>query len=362
MLAIIRGGSMKVAPVLRSKYSGPAPPPLIVRRQPSLQQDERLFRAPGISKDPELIMRPMESTQSGIKRAATLPVRNKEIPSVDLEPFTGPSLFSNFKRSSTIDLGSKPTVHGVAATPQNAAPVSLQLPQGTTVCGDNFPQLEHSYINTPTQPRHRRKPICPKCHVLVSALDRLRQSVSSPGQGVPKPVDVPAPQSKARLGADQNPNPPELHCIDRTMRGIERKMSGLHLHEQRSNAQRTVPQPGPQRLHAKENPNAPQEFIRGPSQGELWNRHQADTSDDAGILHSFSKAAAEWSERCPEMPDPRNMSAKEMSQFIQRLPRSQSGTLHTRRRLSTSRTTQLRQPELRSQQDSDGLFRHSFGH
>jgi hypothetical protein len=178
MLEIIRQGisigipSASLKPSLRARISEEEPPRL---------------RAPGISTDkPESILRP-------IARAATMPAEYKQHKSVDFEPFEGPSLFSNFKRSMTTDekiqRWQQDRDSALMSKGQPVTPTHFP-----TICGTDLQGVKHVHM---TSGSHRpiplyngylqsALPVCKKCTILCEALDRLRQNLALSEQSSPK--------------------------------------------------------------------------------------------------------------------------------------------------------------------------------
>ena len=149
-------------------------------------EESPLRRAPGIpSETPELIPGPPA-------RAATMPTEVKQRGSVDFEPFNGPSLFSNFRRSMTTDENiqrwrqSRERV----STPETPA---AQIANATPVCGESVSGVEHVYMGSAvclgTAPRARKgsqgQLMCKNCAILVQTLDRLRQNLNTSTQSSP---------------------------------------------------------------------------------------------------------------------------------------------------------------------------------
>lgn len=139
-----------------------------------------LVRAPGISrKIPEPILKP-------ISRATTMSTEMAQQSSVDFEPFNGPSLFSNFRRSMTTDDNVQ---RWRRAREESSAPRSPPKPtrQPTPVCGELSFHVEHVYMsNTPSLApsshqthESETKPMCQKCVILVRTLGRLRRNLVS---------------------------------------------------------------------------------------------------------------------------------------------------------------------------------------
>lgn len=182
MLEIIRQG--------KSKVKSPLDRPVAISQRKSKEVEAPLLRAPGIPKEiPRLVQRPLT-------RSATLPADLKH-KNVELEPWVGPSLSSNFGRSMTTEekieqwrkkRSSKSATSSLTTTMRKVQPV----------CGDNNPGMQHIYMgdasNMSSLPRTTTKSIdlsaCKNCAILVQTLDRLRQNLASSAQGSPAPVAV----------------------------------------------------------------------------------------------------------------------------------------------------------------------------
>jgi hypothetical protein len=177
MLEIIKQGNSTSIP-----SSSPRPS---LRARISEEEPPRL-RAPGISTDqPESILRP-------IARAATMPAEYRH-KSVEFEPFDGPSLFSNFKRSMTTDERIQRWQQD-----RDSALTSKVLPttsgQSNTICGSDMQGVKHVYMTSGSHrvlPLHssylqNALPTCKKCTILCEALDRLRQNLAMSEQSSPR--------------------------------------------------------------------------------------------------------------------------------------------------------------------------------
>lgn len=156
MLEIIRSGNASWPSV----KTGAAVRAASVAKK-AVDEDEPLLRAPGISRDtPEPVLKP-------VGRASTAPVLSEGTKAVDLEPFDGPSLFSNFKRACTID---------VAGKSANPAKPTAPVP----ICGDNNTSFSHTYVNSVTGYPFRgsspRGIFCVQCQTLAHAMARLEQA------------------------------------------------------------------------------------------------------------------------------------------------------------------------------------------
>jgi hypothetical protein len=156
------------------------------------KEQPALVRAPGISTNkPESILKP-------IARAATMPAEFKQRKSVDFEPFEGPSLFSNFKRSQTTDerIQQWQQDRDLATTSRKQSHTRSQC---ASVCGDISKGFKHVYLTSefyrPAMPyggsHAHHLPPCKKCTILCETLDRLRQNLSLSEQSSPKPEAQP---------------------------------------------------------------------------------------------------------------------------------------------------------------------------
>ncbi|OAL04860.1 putative Xaa-Pro aminopeptidase, partial [Phaeosphaeriaceae sp. SRC1lsM3a] len=131
MLDIIRSGKADNAPLPTRRLS--------MRSRADEEATPRL-RAPGISTDnPDSILRPLA-------RAATMPTEYQQRRSVDFEPFEGPSLFSNFKRSMTTDERIRRWQQE-----RDVALASKEQPKTgsfESVCGSNAKEVKHIFLTT----------------------------------------------------------------------------------------------------------------------------------------------------------------------------------------------------------------------
>ncbi|EAT90479.2 hypothetical protein SNOG_02267 [Parastagonospora nodorum SN15] len=182
MLEIIQRGRSNVNSIPARRQSG---------RTQITEDEPPLLRAPGISAStPQSILRP-------IARSSTMPAELKQDKSVDFEPFEGPSLFSNFRRSMTTDEKIQrwqqdhiPTT----ATRINLTPSS----QYKSVCGSNTREVKHVYMISGSFPpgtargalREQILPACKQCTILCETLDRLRQSLSMSKESPEAELDV----------------------------------------------------------------------------------------------------------------------------------------------------------------------------
>jgi hypothetical protein len=183
MLEIIRQGKTSDLPFTTRRQS---------MRAKTSKEEPVLLRAPGISTDkPESILKP-------IARATTMPVEFKQRKSVDFEPFEGPSLFSNFKRSQTTDekIQQWQQDRDLAIKSRNQSHARSQC---ASVCGDISKGVKHVYLTTelqrPATPYQgsfeHPLPPCKKCTILCETLDRLRQNLSLSEQSSSKPESQP---------------------------------------------------------------------------------------------------------------------------------------------------------------------------
>lgn len=143
-----------------------------------------LLRAPGIpTGKPGSMLRP-------IARASTLPAEFKQQVSTDFEPFEGPSLFSNFKRSMTTNERIQywqQSRQDEVITRGHAAP----RPGYQTLCGNTSGVVKHTYIlaasvhavQSSGHITSKDAPTCSNCVILTQALGRLRASLRVSEQG-----------------------------------------------------------------------------------------------------------------------------------------------------------------------------------
>ncbi|KAH7066784.1 hypothetical protein BKA63DRAFT_571187 [Paraphoma chrysanthemicola] len=222
MLDIIRHGK---------SAKGPCAPQRRSSRNAQNYTDLPLLRAPGISNDrPESILRP-------IARASTLPAEFRQRDSHELEPFEGPSLFSNFKRSMTTNERIR---HWQQDRDDQATPLAnLSLTESyESLCGSKSYTVKHTYLAAVPLPSTARMnsddaPNCKDCAILTQALGRLRASLKSPEHGTHKteakltrtPENEPSNrqvQSPARSALKQNSYPTRpATCLTRKERSME---------------------------------------------------------------------------------------------------------------------------------------------
>lgn len=147
--------------------------------------DAPLRRAPGISRHTQ------EPILKSIERAATLlPAPQRSRRSVDFEPFEGTSLFSNFKRASTLDIPagrSEKTTRSAVTERHGASTKSSQPSTRIAICGGDSASVKHAYMNFESSKNQtisldgvKEKPPCNDCHILLETLKRLRQNLSKP--------------------------------------------------------------------------------------------------------------------------------------------------------------------------------------
>ncbi len=175
MLKIIRGE--KVAALRPSK-------PRSIDDADTQKKITPLRRAPGISRDVPV---------APLRRASTLPTELKQEDSVDFEPFHGPSLFSNFKRSMTTNENVRrwKQSHELASSPLSPPPANEKL---SPVCGDGASDFQHVYMSTASnlaaasraQGEEESRQPCKNCAILVQTLDRLRQNLTTSLHSSPK--------------------------------------------------------------------------------------------------------------------------------------------------------------------------------
>lgn len=188
MLEIIRSQNAQWPFVSDSADLGPVRGLKVERKD---EEDEPLLRAPGIARHTK------GSILKGVERAATLPTPKRDRKSVDFEPFDGPSLFSGFKRASTIDIvdrgkgvGESTSIRSKPTKSQKSREYKYRVP----VCGEDTPGFQHAYMDFADQTDNsafrsggtRMKPACKGCTILIQTLDRLRESLSNSEQGSPK--------------------------------------------------------------------------------------------------------------------------------------------------------------------------------
>ncbi|KAH7109859.1 hypothetical protein B0J11DRAFT_234425 [Dendryphion nanum] len=145
-------------------------------------EGDKLVKAPGIARDSP------DPIHVSLARVQTLPAEKKDRKTFDFEPFNGPSLYTNFKRASTIDN----PVAQKTANPNSDSKPHARRPR-IPVCGGDSPEVEHAYMNIPGErgnssrrSMNEKKPVCKNCSVLVQTLGRLRQNLSISEQGLPK--------------------------------------------------------------------------------------------------------------------------------------------------------------------------------
>ncbi|KAH7406853.1 peptidase M24, structural domain-containing protein [Phaeosphaeria sp. MPI-PUGE-AT-0046c] len=227
MLDIIRRGKSDDTPLATRRLS--------MRAQANEKTIPRL-RAPGISTDnPASILKPLA-------RAATMPTEYQQRKSVDFEPFEGPSLFTNFKRSMTTDERIRHWQHD-----RDVALASQEQPgtgSSSTVCGNNTKELKHVFLTTGTHrslnPYTERLehslPTCKKCTILCEALDRLRQNLDSTEQRSSKQTDL----KDTAVPSKQETIIPQMHALPLRQRStLPPRQERVHF----SHPVQTAPQP-----------------------------------------------------------------------------------------------------------------------
>lgn len=183
MLEIIRSGNAQWPFVKEPEELRPRRRTSVERKR---EEEEMLLRAPGVPErliDPEV--RP-------VQRAATAPVqRSKDRRSADFEPFEGPSLFSNFRRSMTAD----EALERQRAATHRAPPSKPTHASRVPICGEDSPNFTHVYMGFETLARNLpkeagsakdRMPACKECTILSQAMGRLRQTLELSEKASPK--------------------------------------------------------------------------------------------------------------------------------------------------------------------------------
>ncbi|ORY16418.1 hypothetical protein BCR34DRAFT_105189 [Clohesyomyces aquaticus] len=182
MLEIIRSGNSQWPFVSGSTDLGPVKESK-VQRKPVQENDEPLLRAPGLPKDVKM----------PITRAQTLPTRAPNDHGVpDFKTCELPSLFSGFRRASTVDDTARP-----AAAPKLQGP--HRIPR-VPVCGQKTKEFLHAFLDfAPQEPNELlepysfhpdpiapKKPTCRKCAILVQTVERLRANLIKSEQDTAK--------------------------------------------------------------------------------------------------------------------------------------------------------------------------------
>jgi Xaa-Pro dipeptidase len=173
MLETIRHGKNSVVD-LRSSNSAPL-------RRLSDHIEPTLRRAPGISGKT-----PPQHLQKPLARAATLPAEFSQQRNMDLEPFIGPSLCSNFSRSMTTEEKIQQWQH--KRSPAKAKKLN-------PICGEMDTNFQHIYMSNASSLatlsqsalEFQSIPTCRNCAILIQTLDRLRQNLRSSVQSPSKP-------------------------------------------------------------------------------------------------------------------------------------------------------------------------------
>lgn len=213
MLAIIRSGKSTAEEDSLSSYQ-----PRV--RRCSEDQQAPLLRAPGIlTEEPSSILKP-------IARAATMPPRFKQAGTVEFEPFAGPSLFANFKRSMTTDERiqhwQQQRDSALAAEDQ-----SRLNRLAASLCGDSIKDVRHIYTTreadgapqSRSSPSRRPSTDCSKCVILSEALVRLRKNLTMSERSPAKPRDMSGLEPlMAQAQLPQRTNLPETCEPDRVTR------------------------------------------------------------------------------------------------------------------------------------------------
>jgi hypothetical protein len=213
MLAIIRSGESTAEEDSLSSYQ-----PRVSRC--SKDQQAPLLRAPGIlTEEPSSILKP-------IARAATMPPEFKQPGTVEFEPFAGPSLFANFKRSMTTDERiqhwQQQRDSALAAEDQ-----SRLTRLATSLCGDSTKHVRHIYTTREadgapqprSSPSRRPSTDCSKCVILSEALIRLRKNLAMSKRSPAKPREISGLESlMAQAQLQQRTNLPETREPDRVTR------------------------------------------------------------------------------------------------------------------------------------------------
>lgn len=216
------------------------------------KHDEKphLRRAPGIPTTiPDPILRPLA-------RATTMPEEIQRRGSADFEPFQGPSLFSNFKRSMTTDENiqrwrESQDVRAAQSSPDMAG-------KSVPVCGESTPNARHIYLSnastlaiaTSAHAKNERLSSCKNCMVLVQTLARLRQNLSTSSQNSPKMERKPDLQAttggtkleQARL-EDLKRNPRTVEPASKTIPPIDKSEKHIPQQNYRPSARSASPSP-----------------------------------------------------------------------------------------------------------------------
>ncbi|PSN74239.1 hypothetical protein BS50DRAFT_567102 [Corynespora cassiicola Philippines] len=187
MLEIIRSQNAHWPFVSGSADLGPAP--ATSDESKPIFEAEALRRAPGISRAAaEPILKPL-------RRASTTPAEeSNHRKSTDFEPFEGPSLFSNFRSSTTTEDNVQRWREATQRPARGSQHAHVTNECRIPVCGENTSEFTHAYVDmgsfgSPTNERgSSKKPMCRNCSILVQSVDRLRQSLA---QNSPKPDSTP---------------------------------------------------------------------------------------------------------------------------------------------------------------------------
>jgi hypothetical protein len=124
-----------------------------------------------------------------------MPAEYKRFQSADFEPYQGPSLFSNFKRSMTTDEKMKSWHKSRRTHHSEKRPTVIK--QLSPVCGDTSSHFKHTYIGDAScfGPEDDLAPPCKSCAILVQTLDRLRKNLSASEPSSPTHEHKPAATS-----------------------------------------------------------------------------------------------------------------------------------------------------------------------
>jgi len=183
MLDIIRNGETKTHRASGWKS--------LLPRRGSTEISKPLLRAPGLSSAVTVpVLRPLTRTE-------TMPTSLDPKDTVDFEPYSGSSLFLNFKRSMTTD----EKVQEWQRNRENAidaARASVPAPgtQPVTVCGQSSPSSLHVYMSDFADPAafsprvfgSQTSPKCRDCAILVQTLERLRNNLQKQRNNIPRPL------------------------------------------------------------------------------------------------------------------------------------------------------------------------------
>lgn len=159
-------------------------------RRRSDEISKPLLRAPGLTNTATAA-----SVLGPFTRAEIMPTNLGSRDTVDFEPYSGPSLFSNFKRSMTteekVQEWQRNRQHVADAT-KTTEPVTHPI----SVCGQATSDSLHMYISDPANlavfsksvPVSQTVQKCRDCALLVQTLDRLRQNLQKQKLNLHEPV------------------------------------------------------------------------------------------------------------------------------------------------------------------------------